>query len=213
MKKVFIIGMIVAAMTTANVQAWEFYDTYNAMEPQENVKPIKFRGLEWYCSTDDVTDLLLSEGKTSDDVSVHDTADILMTDYVVAGFDMLGAYAFGEDESFTTGIYESQEKHIIHQEYYDDFLTLQDALISVYGDVTLNDDQFYLDSIKGDEDLYGVNVAFGAMSLSRGWMDADGAAIVLTMTGEDGSVDIAIYYLAPGLSFSPQPDVPNTDGL
>lgn len=215
MKRAFAIGMMVAALVATNAHAWGFYDTYNAMEPQESVPPIRFRGLEWFCSPDDVADLLLSEGVTADDlIEPEDSdADITFVVYEVAGMQMVGGYLFDDDLTFIMGMYQSMESHVIFQEYYDEFLKLQDALIYLYGDVTLNDDQFYLDYYKDKEDSYGIGVAFGQMSLSRGWMDADGAAIVLTMTGADKSVDIVIYYIAPEMSFSTQSDIPNTDGL
>lgn len=210
MKKALIIGLIAAAMAAANVQAWELADTYNAMEPQEGMKPIKFRGLEWGASGEDVGYLLVTEGFTPDDVIIPEEPgpDALFVPYEVAGLQMLGGYAFDENQKLVIGMYSSMEKHSKAQLHYLDFLTLQNAITSVYGEMTLNDDQWITDVYKDSEDLYGQGVALGNMVLVRGWKDSEGAAIILSMEGDNGEVSVVVYYVAPGMEFGI-----NADGL
>lgn len=213
MKKAFIVGLIAAAIAATNAQAWTFWDTYDAMDPQLEKDPITFRGLEWGIGLDTVHDAVIKDGITEDNCTYNaDTNILAASPYTVAGLKMAAVYMFDDNDDFYVASYIVMEKHPNDQQYYLEFLELQDKLTSIYGEITLNDDQWLNSYDKEDEEFYGLTVASERAELCRGWKASDGSAVILRMSGQDYVIVTQIFYISPdphsGKSYEP-----DTDGL
>lgn len=210
MKKTLLVGLIAAVAISTNAHAWSAVDTYLAMEPQEDIQPIKFRGVAWGTLMDEViSEVITPDMEDEDYYADYEEMYLYVDSYTVAGKEMSAIYNFDPDnEEFHMGTYLSKEKHSNKQQYYLDFLDLQDALTEVYGEMTINDDQWITDTYKGREDMYGIGIAHGNMILCRGWKASDGSAIVLFEAGDNSEINLVIMYFSPYVYFTP-----NTDGL
>lgn len=209
MRKMIVAGLIVATMASANVGAWTIADTYDAMAPDENLAPIKFRGLEWGMTREQVKQ---SEGLT-DEVPYYESDWLInVFDSTVAGKDAFCLFYFSQETGgLDRGHYILSEEHGNNQLYYMDFTDLYEALVSIYGEPTLNADQWITDTYVGDEQHYGDAVANGHVSFWRGWKARDGSAVVSFLTGDNGEIgERGIFYIAPGYVF---PQKNETDGL
>lgn len=208
MKKALIIGLLVSVAVATNAHAWDIFDTFAAMEPQADIPPITFRGLDWFSDVDAIFEHLYSEGFTNDDMTIVGD-NILTVEYKVAGFKATGGYTFDPDTGLlVVGFYDFLEEHTDEQQYYLDFLELQEALCSVYGDVTMVDDQWINDLYKDNEPKYGMSVQTGKTIFCRGWKASDGSAVILEMSGDNYDIFTSICYFSPGVT-----QERNTDGL
>lgn len=211
MRKTVIAGLIASIAIATNAYAGIVDETYVAMEPQENIQPIRFRGLEWGAYAGPTFLDVITPDMVADEDYYFDTEEMYLYvgSYSVAGHDMCAIYWFTpEDEQLYMGTYLSTEKHSNKQQYYLDFLDLQESLSAVYGEVTLSNDNWITDVYKGYEDKYGTGICMGNMEFCRGWKSSDGAAVVLYIGGDNGNINLALYYFAPFMEFESK-----TDGL
>lgn len=211
MKKALIVGLIAAAMASANVQAWMYVDTYYAMEPQADIEPITFRNLEWGSDKETVYASILADGISESDCSYNEENRMFIASpYKVAGMNMLTIYMLDKNESLYAASYVVQEKHTNGQQHYLDFLELQEKLTSIYGEITMYDDQWISKVHQDDsEDKYGFDISMGYVIFCRGWKASDGSAVIIEISGDNGKTGTQIFYISPDATF-PAPDV---DGL
>ena len=210
MKKALIIGMAIAMAASSVIYAHGASEFYQRMDPQEDIAPITFRNLEWGATKQEVHDAVIADGISESNYSYNqDETMAIASSYRVAGMNMNAVYMFDENNLLYTALYDVQEKHTKDQQYYLDFVELQEKLTSVYGEPTLVDDFFLNDYYKEDEDEYGFNISAGGIVFSRGWKASDGSAVVLKISGDNFEIHTLIYYIAPD---APIP-TPDTDGL
>ena len=210
MKKAFIIGTMIAMALSSAIYAQGAAEIYSAMDPQENIPPITFRNLEWGATKEEVREAVLADGINESNYSYNqDETMAIASSYRVAGLNMDAVYMFDENDQLYTALYDVKEEHVDDQQYYLDFLDLQEKLTMVYGEPTLVDDFCLDDYYMEDESEYGFNISAGELVFSRGWKASDGSAVVLKIFGDNFEIHTYIYYVSPE---APIP-TPDTDGL
>jgi len=208
MKKAFLVGLLAAVAVATNAHAWTIRDTHEAMEPDENLAPITFRNVEW--DDDSVTalkKLIDADGLTEDDYSINEkkTSIVVWSYQIISGQKVMTGLFFGDNgEPLHLATYSFYGEHSTAQQYYLDFCELYEALVSIYGEPTLNADQWVTDTYMGDESHYGEGLVSGCMSFHRGWMACDGSAVAINISGDNGVLEtFAITYTAPGFEYPP----------
>ena len=183
MKKQIVTVGVCIALVCASSQAFAKTDT------------IKFRGLEWGTSLDEVMEKQL-DGKTEgkDYGFSSGSNSLLVVNETVNGLDTIISYEFTEDWKLCGGMYILQEEHVNDNKYYDDFCTLEEKISSKYGEPDKSVDDWSDDLYKDDPDDIGMAIGAEHLSLYRLWFAEDGANIILSCSGQNFKISTNIYY-------------------
>lgn len=178
-------------------------------EPDE----IKFRGYEWGCSRSEIWDAEITSDMV-DEVDYYNADDFMvLIKGSVSIFSCNTYFSFNENDQLCSGYYSLTEKHANDNSYYDDFKTLEEALISVYGEPQSSIDLWSDDLFKDDPDDIGLAIAAEHLKLIRSWDAKDGSNCMLQCYGKNYDITTSIGYFPPEeMELAPE-DNSKTNGL
>lgn len=174
---------------------------------------IKFRGHEWGESQESVIETETKGMTEGVDFAVMDDNSLLIANGSVSIFDCSISFDFNEDNQLYSGIYVLTEKHANDYTYYEDFNTLEKALISVYGEPQISQDRWKDDLYKDDPDEIGIAIAAEHLVLYREWDAKDGSSCILSCYGNNFQISNVLFYDAPTTSDLKPEDNSKTNGL
>ncbi len=145
-----------------------------------------FRNAAWGMSADEV---IATEGHQPDD---KEKDAILYTDKEVAGLDAAVLFQFNSDQ-LISGSYIIKEVHTNENAYIDDYNQLKEALISKYGEPTVDQIVWKDELYKDDPSEYGFAVSLGDLIYATSWPTQTGE-IGLVLSGDNFEISLTVLY-------------------
>lgn len=191
MKKKFTLILAIIALLSISFAA-------RADETEElKEKEYQFRGYKWLASYREIKLNEYQSGMVLGvDYDTFDTEDeksfFVMTD--VAGLKAKAIFLFNDNWKLTTGAYEILTEHSTQPDYYSDYVTLKNALVSLYGE-PISSQKYGLDDVDVDKPEEVVSSLLNnGSSIYDFWISDDKSAIALTCAASEGTIRPSLFY-------------------
>lgn len=188
MKKKLILFMTVIAMLAMSISV-------SADELEE--KEYQFRGYKWLSPYREIKlneyDPGMVEGVDFDTFDTEEEKSFcVVTD--VAGLKANALFLFNDDWKLIMGCYEILTEHSTPIDYYSDYVTLKNALVSLYGE-PISAQKYGLDDVDLDKpDEIVSRLLSKSAVIYDYWISDDDSAIALVCTAMEGIIRPSLFY-------------------